>query len=95
MTETVISTILTFEIRANVTPQDAVRQTVDDITIKGSYNENIPLLRYYAADIIKDLVTDQAELITAIEKRHPDISTSPKITLTKRLIPPKKRKGAN
>lgn len=94
MTETVISTILTFEIRANVTPKDASRQTVEDITFSGSYTEAMPLLRYYAEDILKDFIKDLPEIIAAIEKKHPDISTSPKLVLSKRLIP-QKRKEAN
>lgn len=87
MTENIISTILTFEIRANVTPKDASRQTIEDITINASYNEAIPLLKYYAEDILKDLTADLSEIIPAIEKRHPNISTSPKIVRTKHLIP--------
>ena len=90
MTETVISTVLTFEIRANVTPQDSGRQTVNDLTITGSYNESLPLLRYYVEDVLRDLVTDLPDIIDQLQKRHPDISTSPKIALTKHLIPKSK-----
>jgi uncharacterized protein YvpB len=88
MTETVISNLITFTLRADVAPRNANLQTVNDITLTAAYKEDIPFLRYYAEDLLKDLTgADFPDLIGHLEKRHPTRSTSPMIVLTKRLVP--------
>lgn len=88
MTETVISNLITFTLRADVTPRNANLQTVNDITLTAAYKEGIPFLRYYAEDLLKDLTgADLPDLVGHLEKRHPAHSTSPMIVLTKHLVP--------
>lgn len=87
MIDTISAQLLTFEIRANVTPNGSDRQTVESIDLTAAYNAAIPLLRYYAEDILKDLSDDLSDIVAKLENRKSNISTSPKIVFTKHLTP--------
>ena len=82
MTEQLTASLLTIEIQASGIPLSANLFGLDDITFRIYYSEAMPLLWYYATDLLKELEKDLAEITPKLNQQT---SKSPRIILSKTI----------
>ncbi len=82
MTEQIFTNLLTIEIQTSGTPFSANQIKLNDVTLRVLYSEAIPLLWYYADDLLKELEKDLAEITPRLNQQT---AKSPRIILSKTI----------